>query len=84
MEPDSVEQEFLTVQQVAKILSVSTESVRRRFKRYPGVIDIGPPRPLYGRAFAVLRIPRGALQRFIEEHEARRMHARTNGRRASG
>lgn len=79
---DVEEKEFLTVQDVAKILSVSTESVRRRFKRYPGVIDIGPPRPLYGRAFTVLRIPRGALQRFIEDHEARRMHARARVRQS--
>jgi hypothetical protein len=84
MEPDPLEQEFLTVQQVAKILAVSTSSVRRRFKRYPGVIDISPERALYGHAYTVLRIPRGALQRFIEDHEARRMHARANGRRASG
>jgi hypothetical protein len=68
-------------QRFAKILQVSDDSVRGRSKRYRRLIDVSPRPPLYGRPFTVPRIPRRAFQRFIEEHNSRRMHAPAGVRR---
>lgn len=66
------QEEFLSVQDVARILHVSSKSVRRRFGNLPGVIDIGERRPAYGRPYQILRIPRGVLRRFTELHDVGR------------
>lgn len=69
---EAVEQEFLSVQEVATILNTSPNSVRRRFAKRAGVIDLGEMRPVYGRPYQSLRIPRGTLRRFIEERDVTR------------
>jgi hypothetical protein len=37
------EQEFFTVDEVAKMLKLSRDAVSRRFEKEPGVIDLGAP-----------------------------------------
>ena len=61
------EQEFLTVDEVAKMLKVSGDTVRRRFGREPGVIDLGAPERHYKRRYRVLRIPAAVLNRFLHK-----------------
>ena len=59
------EQEFFTVQEVAKILKVSPDTVSRHFEKEPGVIDLGAPERLHKRRYRVLRIPAAVLNRFL-------------------
>jgi AcrR family transcriptional regulator len=59
------EQEFLTVDEVAKMLKVSGDTVRRHFGSESGVIDLGAPERRYKRRYRVLRIPAAALNRFL-------------------
>jgi len=59
------EVEFLTVEDVGKILRVSYMTVIRRFAKERGVVDVGEGRK------RLLRIPRYALDRFIAEHSPR-------------
>ena len=63
--------EFLTPYEVAAILKVSTDTVIRRFQRYPGVIDLGSNESRFKRRYRVLRIPRETLNRFIMESRVR-------------
>lgn len=58
--------EYLTPQQVARELNVSTDTVLRRFAKEPGVIDLGTPEASHKRRHRVLRIPRFTLDRFIQ------------------
>jgi hypothetical protein len=58
---------YLTPQQVAKELNVSTDTVMRRFSKEPGVIDLGTPEACHKRRHRVLRIPRATLERVIRE-----------------
>lgn len=51
-------QEFFTVDEVAKMLKVSRDTVSRRFENEPGVIDRGTPTRRYRRRYRVLRIPK--------------------------
>lgn len=46
------EQEFFTVDEVAKMLKVSRDTVSRRFENEPGVIDLGTPHAATGGAIA--------------------------------
>ena len=64
--------EYLTVEQVATILNVSTNSVGRKFCDAEGVIDLGTPERLHKRRRRILRIPRQTLERFIVERQVRR------------
>jgi hypothetical protein len=64
--------EYLTPHEVAKILRIHPTTVIQRFAKYPGVIDVAPEKPVYGkRSHRTLRIPRSALNRFIEEKQVR-------------
>jgi hypothetical protein len=65
------EPEYLTAEEVAKILRVGLDTVYRRFGGYPGVIDLGGEKRVYGRPHRILRIPRSALNRFIAEKQVR-------------
>ena len=61
--------ELMTVSEVAVILKVSEDTVLRRFRNYPGVLNLGSPEDVRGkkRAFRLLRIPRPVLEKFIME-----------------
>lgn len=59
--------EFLTVQEVAAILKISTDSVIRKFQDRKGVLDLGAPETRFKRWYRVLRIPRETLDKFIVE-----------------
>jgi hypothetical protein len=59
------EQEFFTVDEVAKMLKLSRDAVSRRFENEPGVIDLGAPERLHKRRYRVLRIPAAVLNRFL-------------------
>jgi hypothetical protein len=59
--------EWLTPQEVALELRVSTDTVMRRFATKPGVIDVGMPEACHRRRYRALRIPRHTLDRFIQE-----------------
>jgi hypothetical protein len=63
--------EYLTVEQVATILQVSTNTALRRFGNMEGVIDLGTPETLHKRRKRILRIPRQTLERFIAERQVR-------------
>jgi hypothetical protein len=58
---------YLTPQQVAKELNVSTDTVLRRFAQEPSVIDLGTPETLHTRRHRVLRIPHAVVDRVIRE-----------------
>ena len=58
--------EYLTPQQVAEELKISTDTVMRRFSKEPGVLDLGTPETCHQRRYRVLRIPRSALDRVIQ------------------
>lgn len=64
------EPQFLTPQQVAKILQISPKSVIRKFGNRSDVIDLGQAETLHKRGYRVLRIPRSALNRFMAENRA--------------
>jgi hypothetical protein len=60
--------EFLTVEQAAEILQVSTKTIIRRFEKRPGVVDLGAPEGRFKRRRRVLRIPRATLEKFLVEN----------------
>lgn len=64
-----LEQEFFTVDEVAKMLKVSRDTVSRRFENEPGVIDLGVPTRRYKRRYRVLRIPAAVLNRFLHKKQ---------------
>jgi hypothetical protein len=53
--------EYLTPEQVAKILQTSTDTVARHFGHLEGVIDLGTPETMHRRRKRNLRIPRHTL-----------------------
>lgn len=57
--------EYLTPQEVADILKISTDTVIRRFESLPGVLDLGSSESRFKRGYRVIRIPRQTLERFI-------------------
>jgi hypothetical protein len=59
------EQVFFTVDEVATMLRVSGDTVRRRFGIEPGVIDLGVPERRHKSRYRVLRIPAAVLNRFL-------------------
>ena len=58
---------LLTVAEVAIMLDVSNDTVRRMFAPEPGVIDLGPKQGHGDRKYRILRIPRRVLDRVIAE-----------------
>ncbi len=63
--------DLLTVREVAAILKLSTDSVSRRFASVPGVIDLGSEESFSKRKYAVLRIPKPVLERYINSCKVR-------------
>ena len=64
--------EFLTPQEVAKILRISPDTVIRKFSGYRGgVVVLEPEKPKYGRSRRTMRIPRTSLVSFIAENQVR-------------
>lgn len=63
--------EYLTVADVAEILSVSDDTVLKQFGRLDGVIDIGTPATMHRRRKRVLRIPRRTLERYISDRQVK-------------
>ena len=57
--------ELLTIEEVAKILNVSPDTVARRFAKVKGVIDIGTPETPKRRRYRVLRIPKSVLEKYL-------------------
>jgi hypothetical protein len=61
------EQEFFTVDEIAKMLKISSDTIRRRFENEPGVIDLGAAERRHKRRYRVLRIPASVLHRFLHQ-----------------
>jgi AraC-like DNA-binding protein len=70
--PPQTVAEYLTVEQVAEHLGVSTNTVGRQFGRMEGVIDIGTPETRFKRRKRCLRISRRTLEKYIEDRQVRR------------
>jgi len=59
-------EEFRTVAQVAEMLGVSKDTVRRLFADEPGIIDLGRRETTrHKRRYRVLRIPASVLDRVV-------------------
>lgn len=56
----TIERAFLSVAEAATFLGVSHDTISRRFKNCPGVINVGEGKRVS------LRIPRSVLEQFIE------------------
>lgn len=56
---------WLSVDEVATILGVSSDTVTRLFENADDVIDLGTPETLHKRRKRLLRISRQALDKFI-------------------
>lgn len=59
--------ELLTVEEVAKILNVSPDTVARRFGKVSGVIDLGSPETPKKRRYRVLRIPVTVIEKYLQK-----------------
>jgi Helix-turn-helix domain len=65
-------EQFRTVAEVAEMLGVSKDAVRRLFADEPGVIDLGRREATRGkRLYRVLRIPSAVLARFLERRSVK-------------
>jgi hypothetical protein len=66
--------EMYTATEVAEMLKISRDTVIRWFRGRPGVIDLGSPEDVRKRKrrYAILRIPRVELERFLKERGAYR------------
>jgi len=65
-------EQFRTVAEVAEMLGVSKDTVRRRFADEPGVIDFGRRRAVHDkRRYRVLRIPSAVVARFLERRSVK-------------
>jgi predicted DNA-binding transcriptional regulator YafY len=60
-------EKYLTVAEVATMLDVSEDTVRRMFANEPGVINLGHEQEPGSRRYRILRIPRRVLNRVIDE-----------------
>ena len=73
--------QYLTIAEVAVMLEVSRDTVRRMFAEEPGVINVGPQRRRTGRLYRVLRIPRSVLERVLAGRAVKDdMSARSDGK----
>ena len=70
-------EKLLTVAEVATMLNISRDTVRRMFITEPGVINVGPSHGA-SRRYRVLRIPLGVLNRVMAAREIN--HAEQAGR----
>jgi excisionase family DNA binding protein len=58
-------EQYLTVAEVAKMLDLSRDTVRRMFAEEPGVVNVRSKIGRPGRRYRILRIPRGVLERVL-------------------
>jgi hypothetical protein len=65
------EQECFTVDEIAKLLKISADSVTPHFENESGVIDLGWPETRHNRRYRVLRIPAAVLNRFRYKKQVR-------------
>lgn len=63
----SASTEYLTTEEAASILSVSPETITRKFEHRKGVVDLGRPEDKRRRRYRLLRIPRETFDTFITE-----------------
>lgn len=64
----TMNEQFRTVAEVAEMLGVSKDTVRRLFANEPGVIDLGKCEATRGkRQYRVLRIPSAVVARLLEQ-----------------
>jgi hypothetical protein len=59
--------EYLTTQEIADILKVSTETVTRKFQNRKGVIDLGSQESRFTRRYRILRIPLHVFEAYLAE-----------------
>ncbi|MBN9615251.1 MAG: hypothetical protein BGO25_18180 [Acidobacteriales bacterium 59-55] len=59
--------EYLTPQEIAELLKVSTNTVTRKFERRNGVLDLGSSESRFTRRYRVLRIPRTVFEAYVIE-----------------
>ena len=65
-------EQFKTVAEVAEMLGVSKDTVRRLFADELGVIDLGRREATRGkRRYRVLRIPNAVVARFLEHRSVK-------------
>lgn len=65
-------EKFRTVAEVAEMLGVSRDTVRRLFANEPGVIDLGRREATRGkRHYRLLRIPSAIVARFLERRSVK-------------
>jgi hypothetical protein len=68
----NMNEQFRTVAEVAEMLGVSKDTVRRLFANEPGVIDLGCRTATRGkRRYRVLRIPSAVVARFLERRSVK-------------
>lgn len=63
--------EYLTVEQVANVLTVSIQTVNRQFGHLQGVLDLGTPETMHKRRKRKLRIPRTTLDAYIQQKQVK-------------
>jgi len=68
VDPDVYQEKYRTVQQVAELLNISPDKVRRMFRSEPGVLKIVSQSGLGRRPYETLRIPPAVLRNFLRKH----------------
>lgn len=63
----AADNEYLTPQEIAELLKVSTDTVVRKFERRNGVLDLGSSESRFTRRYRVLRIPRTVFEAYVIE-----------------
>lgn len=66
-----ISDEYLTPEEVAAILKVHPRTVKRRFAKVPGVVNLGSEETRTRSPYRILRIPREVLDRFLLDHQNR-------------
>jgi len=63
--------EWLTPEEAADILRVSPVTIRRKFAKRKGVIDLGSSETRLKQGYRVLRIPREVFDQYVHEIRVR-------------
>lgn len=73
----NMKKQFRTVAEVAEMLGVSRDTVRRLFADEPGVIDLGRREATRDkRRYRLLRIPSAIVARFLENRSVKKAPVR--------
>jgi len=64
------DQKHYTIEEIAKMLSLSRDTVHRMFRDEEGVLKIQRPGTRYKRTYTTLRIPESVLNRVYRRIEA--------------